>query len=1309
MVDSLVQPPSFSNTLDFENVNAPFIVLDKNQYFLTKKAEKLNNFTEKLRVFTDKEEINLTSNGITDYFKLKLKDSILIVYGGIVVKADRYIKDDTPTELITQTTPLNMREIVVEMDKYEFLKKTKVYEYMLDKNKLLLSNMVAYEEMERTCIPKTEVPVELVSPMCVMGTGKDDELVNRTRMIDEFIHKTIPFDQLNVTEDKILNLSAGDVLVSDVRFIDGFEPSDDNEAISILNAKEMGYVVDEHMRDKVYVDNPNNNNTPINKETIEDLSDDYINTVDKFAFNIIIDREASRIDDNMIVSAEEARKIIKEYFDGLINPSINSFDEFKQYLSSLCDIDDIYIDYDFSIEGGKIYLGFDYDNMYSVFNSEAIKRILFEETGKFDPVKGKTFYSARYFKDQGEINKLAAYAQFINVPFDVGTDTIGEVFKQIRAIVAKLCILTPDAIPTVDVPDVPVFTPTTVVVPPVFPGHFVPYISVFMVEPFYMKEYKMFIDVPPVFPTNRTPYVQVFVDKPFYTDKYINTLIIPPFLPHDRLSYQGPEIPKPHPAGKAVCKGYNRTDGKKDRLMFFDSKDLCKKRRKVTSTRTINMMEVSISYTGSHIHGFYWYDYEKSIVVSAAKMAVLFLSDVMCRVSELSDYYMNVVIACNEEFGPGAGEEYGGETSCNIHRISNGSGISGAPDVDVQEQIMKIFDSFEFTLNGVKIDIFGKRTGSAILTETELAYNIAAYEPLPSWTIYGGDFYSLIVNEHARSIAAHTDSYVSGKRIDKGEYGGNALIVSLDRLSYNNGIVLAEYVNNKHPSREEYRFTSLADPLGIFSSDLHVSVSVLDAAIPYDNILVGNTTGQDMSMGREEFIANPPSIKTGGPKIKIWNPDEIDEVRASSLPYASIAEDSQGVVSVYGHVVFVVENESGSFRYDVAGGESLTVGRKEIPTIEYTDGTIVNKEHYTLEYRGSTLILGTVEDTDAPSPLSFTRDICDPWESNDLISEYGDFSLPLLPVVTIPNFRSPLVPIIRNVILKVPGACAPHQGGSSGIDPTNKNNISNLEDVCMDTLYQEPGEVPGAYMMNLSMQVTKSYVDKSGRNIVESGNIKMCMTFGVIDGIQNGKGDILAQGLSQDEINSAGGGGSPVTYMAPNPATRQFTSFSRGSASGNDVSIFTIDVLDIVRNAVYADGGFFSMDSHGRQLPIVMDPTGGRQEETTQPGTIKVGGFSSGGMMSFYKHAGQDPFRPIVQGYQGASEIDMINGKKMIATVPSKLTNAVATGMDDAGPLVSSIKGTQGHIFINNNNMQVVLPDGKAALSEARTVKVVQQ
>jgi len=42
--------------------------------------------------------------------------------------------------------------------------------------------------------------------------------------------------------------------------------------------------------------------------------------------------------------------------------------------------------YDFSISGGKIYLGFDYDNMYSVFNSEAIKRILFDEVGKFDTV-----------------------------------------------------------------------------------------------------------------------------------------------------------------------------------------------------------------------------------------------------------------------------------------------------------------------------------------------------------------------------------------------------------------------------------------------------------------------------------------------------------------------------------------------------------------------------------------------------------------------------------------------------------------------------------------------------------------------------------------------------------------------------------------------------------------------------------------------------------------------------------------------------------------------------------------------------------
>jgi len=1268
MVDNLVQPPSFNDTLDFENVNAPFVVLDKNQYFITKKAEKLNNFVEKLRVFTDKDKINLTSNGITDYFKLKLRASTLIVYGGIVVVGDTYTKDDTPEEFITQTTPLNMKEIVVEMDKYDFLKQSKVYTYMLDKNKLLMSNMVGYDALERDCIPRAEVPVELVSPLCIMGAGDDSELVNRKKMVGEFIHKTIPFEQLSVEDDNIKNITAGDILVSDIKFIDGFFPSEDKEALSIRNAKDIGYVVDEHMRESVYVDEPKNSNTPINKDTLDDLSDDYINIIDKFAFNIVIDRNASKIEDEMIVSADEARTIIKEYFDELVNPSINSFEEFKRYLASLCDIDDIYVDYDFSISGGKIYLGFDYDNMYSVFNSEAIKRILFDEVGKFDPVKGKTFYSARYFKDQDEINKLAAYAQYVNAPFDISTDTIGEVFKQIRAIVAKLCVLTPDAIPDVDIPDMPVFTPTTVTVPPLLPNHFVPYISVFMVEPYYMKEYKLFIIVPPVLPVDRVPYQQVFVEKPFYTPEYISTFSVPPFLPYDRLKYQGPEVRKPSPSGKAVCYGFSRSDGKKDRLVFFKSDSMCERRYKATSTRTTNMMEVSLSHIGSGIQEFYWYDYENSVVMSAAKMAASFLSDVMCRVSELTDYYMNVNISCGEKY-VGENEEpddTGSRFRCAVAASSGGSGDTLAQEDSIQEKIMKIFDSTEFKLNGVLINIFGNREGSPIITETELGGKVQLYGTLPPWTEFRGGDYASIVNRHAEAMAQYID-------------------------------------------RERYSLTSVADPMGIFGSDLDINVGMMEAIEPYSNVLVGNTTGQDSISDREEYIKSPPGIKTGGPKIRIWNPMDIDETRAYSLPYASIAEDSQGVVSIYGDVVFVVENDSGSFRYDVVGDGTVTVGRKMLPVAAYTNGDIEEKEHYTLEYKSSTLILGTVEDTDSPTAVRFARDLCDPWESRNIISENGDFSLPLLPVITIPNYTTSTPPIIKNVLINVPGACAPGSGGSSGIDPANKNNISNLEDVCMDTLYQEPGEVPGAYMMNLSMQATKAYYDKNGRMNVESGNIKVCMTFGVIDGLQDGNGDILAQGLSDSEIADAAGSASPVVYISPNDVSKNVTAFARSSAAGNDISIFTIDIESIVRSALYNNGGVFANDERGNPYPIVMDPTGGRQEERTQPGTIKIGNFSSGGMMSFYKHAGQDPFRPIVQGYQGASEIDMINGSKMVATVPSRLTNAIVTGLDDAAPMLSSVSPNQSYIFINNNNIQVVLPDGKAALSEARTVKVQQQ
>ncbi len=1336
---TLTPPPLFTDTLDFENVNAPFIALDKNQYFLTKKAENLWNSVKNLRIFTDKDAIDLHSNGVNNFFKVKLKSSELEVLGDVVILSDGYVKDDTPDEYKTGTTPLNMKELIVAMQDNGFLKRERVYTDMLKKSQLLLSNMIPYSDMLLSCISKENDTVELVNPSAVSDNMIDENIVDRKTMTDEFIHKTIQFEQLNISNDNISSLTAESAIFSDVRFVDGYTPSEDSDAIDRQFAIDNGESSRENIIGTPKVIDPIGQRTPINKTKAIELTDGYISKTDKEAENIIIKRASVTVEDDFIVSSDEAKQFIEDYFANILDPKIENIDEFKNYLSSLCDIEIDYLDYTFSISGGKIYIGFDYNNMHSIFNSEAIERILFEEVGEFDIGLGITFDASRYFSNQEDVDKLAAYAQIVSRDFDISRDTIGKVFKQIQGIVAKLCIMTPDAVPEPEMKiEVPVFKAAVVTTAPMFPTYVVSYIAPFLIQPFYMQEYKVFILTEINLPNLSYNYSQPVLNGPYYIPDYIVSIATPPVFTAIVDVYNGPTMSEPKVFKDTTYKTYSRRDGVSDRLVFFDTENGCKRRHKIVSTRTINMMEIGVVLKNIIMGEYFWYDYERSLVMSAPRMVASLMSDVACLIAEKTDYYVNFSV----ELGSNSVSLFsdGTETGTATSNCSMGGGDTGEDELTILQKIVKRFESNFFELNGIRFDPVNGNSNNPILVTTELLGPPEALgsSSFPSWETFEGNSYRALVEFFSDRVVALVDSYTEGRRLDK----WNSIQVkplpmaSLNELKAGNvDIFLAEYAKTSHEKSEEYVMSSVGDPFGVFASGLDVNVSVKEAVYPYDNVLVGNTGTQTMT-DRIEYMKAPPPLESGSKKIYTWAPNFTANMqKIERMPYTPVSSSSQGVISTFEPIIYVEETSNGSYRFDAAGGSiSVSVGRAMVDIITYFDGSAEEEERYTLTAMGNTIVLGPTESTGAPSSISYARDMCDPWESPYQLYGILESGGQPYPTMSMSGSLMPFMmfaPIgmqrdidIENVraTLQPDGGCGSHMTLESGISPAIKENISTLDSIDTSTLKQEPGETPGALMMALNMQMSMyspeiDPVTEAVKDKIKNGRVKLCMTFGCIDGKINGGGDILAQGLSQEEITAEAENANPVTYVAPTELFKQYCSLSRQTIGGKKASVFTVELAALLEtSAIDIETGepfnryYDPNDDAMKNAEVKLSPEDSESgENATSLGVVSVNSFASSGMSFLYKHAGQDPTKPVVQGYQGSAEINFVSGTKLVATVPSPVPNTVVTNMDDAQQFIERLDlGIGGYVyfFINNRTIQAVIADSSAALSENRTVKV---
>lgn len=1313
--------PHPTDTLDFENVNAPFIVADKNQFFIDKKTEKLVNFVKELRIFTEKDEITIVSNGVKNFFEVDLRDMRVLLDGPVRIVADGYVKDDTPFDELTSATPLNVKEASVDLINKGFMAKNYAYTFLLSKDDLLLSNMLSISEVREICIQRDVIDVSLSLPYARNINTSNNFIFSRGEAEDTLIHKTKETPAVSIVNDDVVNASFDSVTMFAAEMEPGYVAVEPEDSLTKEFMDASAYSLSGMMRAPVFIDNVVRPEAPVTKEKASELAGKYISKTDKEAESIEIRRVSPEIEDNFILSSDEAENQIDDFFSKVTDPSIDNIDEFENYLVSLCDNNDDFLDYNFEVKGGKVYLGFDYDNMNSLFNSEAISRILFESLGDFSNEMGRTFDASRYFKDQTEINALAAYAQTLGLGFDISKDTVGQVFSSIRAIVAKLCILSPDIIPNVEEKlEIPVFEPAAIIVPPQFDSFFVPYIKVFMATPTFFKIPVFFTVFPPSFPTGSYNVQSVFLSEPRYFDTPVSTQIYPPSLP----TFFNPGLPTP-PISKPTLdiptslRYSTRRDGRVETMIFFESLNSCKERYRAVSYRTLNMIDMSAIFAGliasaDGIGKYFWLKKSEGRVLYAPQMVGLFLGDVYCRIAEETGIAVNIDIPSlfSAREPATAANPNPGDTASTC---SSGALSALATTVGSDSRLM---ENLLLSLNGNTIDGAGTVEGTPKIEDTE--WFTPTDTSIPAWMEYNSTEYMAMVDSVVASISAEISLYMSTTNITKWDEITSSIFtvsgfnyITKGTLGQGKGHAMAEYLDLENCRIAELKFSSLADPMGIESSAIEIdSVTSSNLMYAYNNVVIGNYNPP--SGDWKEYRADPPPPKPGAKKVYVWKP-LVDAPSSSifGIKHLSLDPANEAVFSVYGPVVLVGEVSPGVFEYQAIGVDTISRGVVNIGGTSY----------HTLEAEDNTILLGDTRFSGPATAVEYGQAPCDPWLSPNDIYAFpgmsGSAGDSISPMLGGGNLDAADMQIVNKAVDCA--TCSGVPSGTSGIDPAIKSNISDITTIESEAGSQAEGDTPGALGMTLNMKLSK-YVPKINQftgvvdDVVETGEVKICMTLGVVDGLKDAGGDILAQGLSQDEIDSTAATATNEIYVGPSSEFRAYTDMVRQTIGGEEASVFTVRLADIIADTAIdqqTNDNFtkywdpFNESWEVADVKLAGDST---SLETDAPfGTVLTGEFKTPGMIYSYKHAGQNPDHPVVTGYSGSSEVDFINGTKLTATVPGPLPQTVVTNDVDASAQIAALNLADGNVyfFVNLATLQVVIKDTDSFLSENRKVKVM--
>jgi hypothetical protein len=320
----LIERPAYPNeTLDYYNYNLPFFTLGKNQDILDKYIDKIVDFSNSLEIFTEKDKIFIYSDGVSNRFFIDKIADIVNITGEMTLYASSVFKKSIVFDNITDNSILNMEELEYYMSRNGFLPRYFDFDSFTQKAKYPFSNLLSVRNIEQVLISRDILEPTLVSPVTDTPNDRPYDIVNIDFANTFLIPKQYQTDIVKVEHDNINRIEIDTGFIYSAVFVEDYEPTEGRQLIPKRYCTTHGYTVSPVISEETYINEPLLSRTPINKESLVDISSRYISTTDKHAKYFSVNRTNNiEIPEDFVISYNEAKSIIDKKFKDILSPRV---------------------------------------------------------------------------------------------------------------------------------------------------------------------------------------------------------------------------------------------------------------------------------------------------------------------------------------------------------------------------------------------------------------------------------------------------------------------------------------------------------------------------------------------------------------------------------------------------------------------------------------------------------------------------------------------------------------------------------------------------------------------------------------------------------------------------------------------------------------------------------------------------------------------------------------------------------------------------------------------------------------------------
>ena len=1311
---------SETQTIDIFSLNNPYMIQGTRFAYLTDRLRRIKANIDNVVPYKIGDTVSVRSDGVKDKVKIDRKSNQTIIEFDADIMVSNVVKQTY------MSTYLNIEELSQFLIERGFLSYATVFDTNIKKDDVKFSNFITKSEVDNTFLTSSE-------DHSVYDKGMQyiyDPILDQDKIVlseDEFDKRFLMSQKvetkITVKNDQIDSIQATKMIAKDI-----FASASYQYAGS--DASTLGYMVNNTVSVSSLIQTTNlqietrlDGSAITNLESLQYFRMSY---ADKNTPELIESTSKSPISDtnlldseieDCVVSGEDVLDIMEQKSSGIIGEEVSSLDEFSNLIEGMCPIRNNYLPLDFNI-GSPVYGGTNINNGASLVNVVSFMDYI-------SPIANKSVKIHNIEDLYGKEEKIGIlfdyYAQLTGERPDIANLDTGGFVDIIRHLICNLSNLNSTNIPKkpeeikFELKRQHYYIPLdmsgllTFKIPLVYPNIIVP----------------RFIDIP-----NINLFIPMFANfinissTLRYPDIRAQAYIPIPQIPFIPLQQQfggsHPDIlrevhslltPEPKPVNQTEGINLVISDPFENYLIFFYYDSNLKERYVVESKRQFNMLEVFIIVNKLKMiftQEYYHLDACSEEMVSRDYYIMYILSKAIEKAHKESNMRFNVDLNFMSEKQDIDNSGNSQSSNSNAHQYLCAHDIKVASRAEINPDVVSAMTNSE--TNDIE-----SVSQSEILSAD--AINISNN----GFSVSSGVFD--IIDNLAAVIVDKTNTYVAGKILDRNSDVDSTMYTFSELNGIEEGDVLVDYIT-AFPAKRRY---SYAQPQkGVFSSEglMTEKKNIMEIVHPFEAI----TFSSSIQNRDRRYDATPLSY--GDKEMYVWRiSDSSDSVEVINTPILHVDGASDAVVNIYDKIIFIEPISSSSYDYFCAGIDfDVTSGTSQV------NGQTVQ----TLSVEGKTLVFP--KEVASLSKKLTAQDYVDDWKSPNVISGFasmtasiGDigFSVNNIPENLFSGAKDNSNMHIEHSLLSVSYQNNSFSGMeatmffeetnpsvSSGVDPTKVENISSLDSLDPNAPEQDAGITPGAYSMTLSFNVSKYEPRVSNNQLVDifkTGKAKIKINIGVIDGLQDSGGDILAQGFSQEEVPS-GANNDPILYIHPHEILLNYMearAYSHSTEDGNGF-IHKIELARaIAEQLVEGSTGdnfnsFYNLAYSEYQTGDTIIDTGfDLRNSSMKAGDVLITDLQTKGVSFAYKHAGQNPAFPVIRGYYGTSEIDFESGARLIGTMPSPIPDTFVLGEGvTAEDMLENMEldSIQIAFFVSKYSIEVYCKNVGAILSENRIV-----